>query len=170
MKCSHLLVRMGVIVAVGFGSATVLWAAGDHRHEGEVATPLTLNHGKPWSTDAPLRQGMEAIRDQVAAVLPRIHAHEFSATAYTTLAKQVRDHIDFMVQNCKLPPDVDAQAHRVLEWMLAGVHAMQEPANPAQGAVQILQALDSYARHFDHPGWKSIHHGTAADGVATPKE
>lgn len=37
-----------------------------HDHAQQGAVQLTLDHGQPWGTDAPLRDGMERVRTAVA--------------------------------------------------------------------------------------------------------
>ncbi len=101
---------------------------------------------------------MEAISRDLEAALPRIHADKFSTTEYQTLAKQMSHHIEYMVKNCKLSSDVDAQVHLVLERILAGIKAMESKSDQAHGTVMVLQALDGYARYFDHPGWKPFNY------------
>lgn len=48
-------------------------------HGGEAPHRLQLDDGKQWATDAPLRQGMGALNQAMAAALPRIHKNRFTA-------------------------------------------------------------------------------------------
>lgn len=51
-----------------------------HKHEGHAASELSLNQGKKWQTDAPLRQGMQSINLAVQKAVPGFH--------HDTLTKQ----------------------------------------------------------------------------------
>ncbi|MBF0283058.1 MAG: hypothetical protein HQL51_01205 [Magnetococcales bacterium] len=159
MSWKIVMLRLGWMAWVMVGSANLAWAAEGHEHAGHAApVGLTLNHGKPWPTDAPLRQGMAAIRDALTDALPGIHAGSYTGGQYASLADKAQEQVDFMVKNCQLPPEVDAQAHQVLERILGGIGSLRGKEDPAAGAVTLLQALNDYARHFDHPGWKPIPH------------
>ncbi|NGZ29251.1 MAG: hypothetical protein G8345_20490 [Magnetococcales bacterium] len=159
MRFHHFFLQLWMVAGIVMGSTGVIWAGEEHHHHpGQATTELTLNQGKPWATDAPLRQGMAGIARDLEAALPRIHADAYSMAEYTVLANRLHGHVEFMVKNCKLPPDVDAQAHGVLEQILAGVNVMEGKSGQAQGAVLVLQALERYARHFDHPGWQPVNH------------
>lgn len=133
-----------------------------HQHE-PGASPATpkLNNGKKWTTDAPLRKGMENIRAQMAAALPAIHTNKLSGAKYNALAQKTSNEVAYIVANCKLDPQADAQLHLIIADILSGVEAMQGKTKDAQrqtGAVTVLGALENYAAYFDHPGWKPIKH------------
>ena len=130
-----------------------------HTHHDSGSARLTLNNGKKWATDDNLRQGMENIRDALAAKLPAIHSSKASAEQYHVLAKKVDDQITFMVQNCRLDKEADAMLHLVLTELIAGADAMSgQKGNKAkrQGAEKIAHALEDYAIYFDHPGWYGV--------------
>src|SRR5574340_239261 len=148
-------------------SAAALLSAGveiafaqDHSHSHDAAEParLTLNNGKKWATDASLRQGMSRIRDALATELPAIHSGKATAEQYRALAQKTNDQIAFMVKNCKLEPKVDAMLHLVLADIIAGADAMaaQDGGEAHKGAMKIAHALENYAAHFDHPGWRGL--------------
>ncbi len=61
---------------------------------------------------------------------------------------------DFMIENCELEPAVDEQFHSVLGQIIEGASEMEEGKQPRQGAVLVVQALNAYGEHFEHPGWK----------------
>ncbi len=134
----------------------------DHHHSHEAAEParLTLDNGKKWSTDASLRQGMNRIRDALAAELPAIHSGKATTEEYRSLAQKVNDQIAFMIKNCKLEPKVDAMLHLVLADIIAGADAMaaQDSSVAQKGAEKIAHALENYAAYFNHHGW----HGASA--------
>lgn len=154
-------------VAAAFAAASLfgaapLFAADAHSHEHQAeAHALELNQGKKWTTDAPLRTGMERIRDTLAPELKAIHSGKLKPAQYGALAKRIDTEVAGIVQNCKLEPEADANLHIVLAELMAGTEAMhgKEPdTKPAAGAVKVMQALDSYAKYFDHPGWKGLKH------------
>lgn len=131
-----------------------------HAHQqGAEAGKLALNQGQKWVTDEALRNGMGAIRGQMAAALHDIHAGKLSSAGYNALAAKVGTEVGGIVAHCKLEPQADAQIHLVIADVLAGVDAMQGKVKktPRQrGAVQVLGALDRYATYFDHPNWQPI--------------
>lgn len=132
----------------------------DHGHSHDAAEPaqLTLNNGKKWDTDANLRLGMSRIRDALSAELPAIHSGKATTEQYRALAQKTNDQIAFMVKNCKLDPKVDAMLHLVLADIIAGADAMmaRDGGKAHKGAAKIAHALDNYATHFDHPGWRGL--------------
>ena len=118
-------------------------AAGEsHEHgQGAAEAKLVLDHGRKWQTDAPLRKGMENIR----AVLATRQKPE-------ALAQLIDAEVAYIVQNCKLPEDADAQLHVLIAELLAGADAMKGE-RPREGAERVARALDRYGEFFDHPGW-----------------
>ena len=133
-----------------------------HQHEpGASPTTLKLNDGKKWATDAPLRKGMENIRASMATALPAIHANKLSSAKYNALAQKASNEVAYIVANCKLDPQVDAQLHLIIADILSGVEAMQGKTKGTKrqtGAVKVLGALEKYDTYFDHSGWKPITH------------
>jgi hypothetical protein len=76
------------------------------------------------------------------------------------LAQSVRNHVDFLIANCRLAPDADATLHIVIARLLNAAAALQEdPASPA-GLPQVQQTLHPYPPYFAHPGWRE------ADGIS----
>lgn len=128
-----------------------------HGHEADTHK-LELDHGKKWSTDAPLRQGMSAIRDAVSAEHHAIHGNKASVARYQALAKKVDQQVAYMVANCKLPPEADANLHVILADIIAGSDLMKgnSKAKAREGAVKVIGALEAYPEYFDHPGWRAI--------------
>jgi hypothetical protein len=122
-------------------------AAHDHGHAADEAK-LVLNQGQKWPTDAPLRQGMENIRNALG-----------SRMKYQALAPKVAAEVAGIVQNCKLEPEADAQLHIVIAEIMAGVEAMEgkvQGETRRAGAERIARALEAYGEHFDHAGWKRL--------------
>jgi hypothetical protein len=142
-------------------SAVAAASAGhDHDHAATPAT-LTLDAGKKWMTDTPLRQAMTNIRNAVSDAVPAIHADKYSASEYETLAKKIDSEIGYIVRNCQLKPAADAQLHLVLARILEGIAAMEgktEDVTRQSGAVSVMRALKDYNIYFDHPGWIPVKH------------
>lgn len=155
-----LLAAAGLALGLAAGSLAAEKAAHEHEH-GAAPAKLELNNGKKWTTDAPLRKGMESIRNGMDAALHGIHENKFSAAQYGALAKKVNGEVSGIVVNCKLEPKADAQLHLVIADLLEGVEAMAGKAKKVKreaGAVKVVGALEKYGSHFDHPGWQPIKH------------
>jgi len=128
-----------------------------HGHEPGAHT-LTLDEGKKWETDAPLRQGMLSIRDAMAADHAAIGAGKESAAQYQALAKRVDEQVAYVVGNCKLKPEADANLHLVLADIIAGAEMMKgkNAAKRRDGASKVIRALQTYPDYFNHPGWRAV--------------
>ena len=132
--------------------------AHDHGHASAPAK-LALDHGKKWSTDAPLRDGMAKIRALVEPKIDAAHAGRITPAQYKEIASGVETEIASIVANCKLPPEADAMLHLVIADLVHGADVMagKEPkAKPLQGFGVTVTALNNYGRYFDHPGFRPI--------------
>lgn len=150
---------LAVAVALAFGGPA--FAANDaHEHgHGAQEAKLVLNQGKKWQTDEPLRQGMANIRGAVAKDVKAIHANKVTPKQYEALAAKVNAEVAGIVQNCKLPPEADAQLHVVVAELMAGAEAMEgkeKGVTRRAGAERVAKALNAYGEHFDHAGWKRL--------------
>jgi hypothetical protein len=143
-------------LALATGGAPM--AAEPHQHAPSAPSKLTLDHGKRWTTDEPLRAGMNAIRAQFADRQHAIHAGTLSAAEYKALGAAVETQVADIVATCKLEPAADANLHLIVAELLAGADAMQGKtrASPASGAVRAVRAINQYGRYFDHPGFKPL--------------
>lgn len=156
--------RLTALVAFAATAAVMATAplAAEHAHHGhEAPAKLSLDHGKKWSTDEPLRQGMDGLRNAMARALPAVHAGQATPRQYRELAGAVRKQAAYIVANCRLAPEPDAMLHLVIAELLAGADAMEgkpQGASPNSGAVRVVQALDDYGKHFNHPGWQPLAH------------
>ncbi|MEO8598609.1 MAG: hypothetical protein ABI656_02135 [bacterium] len=133
--------------------------AAKHEHSASVQTQLELNDGKKWTTDAPLRQAMSNIRSTVATALPAAHGGKLTPAQYDAFGNDVTAQITYIVQNCKLDPEVDAQAHIIVGDIMKGIDiatGKQPEQERALGVVRIAQSLNSYGKYFDHANWKTI--------------
>ncbi len=127
-------------------------------HQGHAASELslTLNGGAKWQGDDNMFKGMDALRTAMATKLEVIHEDQLPAEDYNSLAATVLAQTDFMIEHCDLEPEVDEQFHRVLGQVIEGAFEMEEGSEPRAGAVMIIQALNAYGEHFEHPGWKPL--------------
>lgn len=132
-----------------------------HHHDGGTGASLMLHNGAKWKTDAPLRRGMERIRDLLERQLPAIHHGKLTPAKYETLAKNIDAELSTIVTTCKLDKETDAMLHLVLADIIEGTDGLRgknKQVGREGGAVKILQALKNYNVYFDHPGWRSIAH------------
>jgi hypothetical protein len=152
------LLAAAVAAGLALAPVAVLYAADTHQH-GAAPAKLTLDHGKRWATDAPLRTGMSTIRGALAPKLPAIHKGALTPAEYQALGGTVEAQVAEIVATCKLEPAADANLHLIVADLVAGADAMQgkSRSKPAAGAAQVVRALDQYGRYFDHPGWKPLH-------------
>ena len=150
----------GVLVAsLAFTFGAYAAEPAGHQHDAAGLTTLKLNAGKKWATDEPLRKGMEEIRNAVAADEESIHASKMSAAKYDALAKKIDDQVVYVVQNCKLPADADANLHLILAEMTQGLNAVKgkdKKISRRAGVEKIVASLNAYDKHFDHPGWRAL--------------
>ena len=129
-----------------------------HDHQSAEHDSLQLNAGKRWDTDAPLRQGMQSIRDAVAHRLDDIHHDRASVAQYRELSKSIQEQLDYMFNNCKLPEDADAQLHILLANIINANQIIAQGDNPRDGVISVVQALDLYPQYFNHSGWAPLPH------------
>ena len=163
MKRNKLLLLSALCMAVAGTSLAASPQVGhDHKHEQSAATKtLQLNAGKKWETDAPLRQAMANIRQEMAGALHDIHENRLSAKGYGKLAQKVEAEVGNMVANCKLGTQADEQLHIVIAELLGGAEGMAGKVKGGKrqnGAVQVIGALEKYATYFDDAGFKPIEH------------
>jgi len=138
-------------------TASGIVAAQTHAHDGssEVPIEIMLNNGAKWRGDQNMITGMTAIHGTMAANLEAIHAGALPADAGKEIAADIQKQLDFMIENCVLEPKVDEQFHVVLGEVMTGVSAL-EAGEAETGAVTIVQALNAYGKHFEHPGWQAF--------------
>ena len=151
---------LALMLALALSSPLAVLAATDaHDHGKSAPHKLELNAGKKWGTDDALRKAMSGIQTSVAQTLPAAHAGKASAADYDAFGKDVTAQVTYMVENCKLAPQADAQLHIIVADLMAGVEAAQGKHGEkkrASGVVKVAQAANAYGKHFDHAGWKAI--------------
>jgi len=147
------------LLALGLAAGPVGAVSADapDRH-GAPALELRLNNGQKWRTDEVLRAEMSQIRDVMHASLPPIHSGRYNAADLSTLGDWVQEQVHVVVANCKLPEEADLQLHVALTQILDGVNTMKEEGGQELGSAAIVQALNAYGDHFDHPGWTPLEH------------
>jgi hypothetical protein len=162
MKSPNRTILMGAVAAAAMAVALGLPAsapAATDDHGAAQPHKLTLNDGRKWATDEPLRAGMGRIRGLVEPQLAAAHAGKLTPAQYRELATQVDLEIAGIVANCKLEPKADAMLHVVIADLGAGTEAMAGK-NPklraALGLVKVAEAVNQYGSHFDHPGFAPI--------------
>jgi hypothetical protein len=145
-------------LAAGLAGSAI--AAGPHSHDGHggVVLELSLDKGQKWQTDEALRKGMSEMRALVAASLTPIHEARFTRVEFAELADRVQAEVEYVAANCKLPEEADLQLHVVLARIIEGIDMMKGEAEREQGAVAIVEALNAYGEHFDHPSWRPLGH------------
>ncbi|HWS75539.1 MAG TPA: hypothetical protein VN324_10410 [Quisquiliibacterium sp.] len=150
---------LSIGTAAGAAPQATASATEAHGHEhGHGTARLSLDHGRKWATDAPLRKGMSGIRAEMVRSGKAIHSGRLAAAEYEALAARVEAEIAQIVANCKLAPDADEQLHLVLTQLGEGVDEMKRGEHRNEGAEAVVAALNEYGRYFDHPGWKPIKH------------
>ena len=130
-----------------------------HDHASAVPSKLALDHGRKWTTDAPLRAGMGRIRTLVAPQVAPAHTGKLSPAQYAELSGRIEAEVGTIVANCKLEPNADAMLHLVLADIGAGTDAMAGKTaglSPQQGLVKVALAVNDYQRHFADPGLQPI--------------
>ena len=156
MRTVKSFTTVAVALALALGSAGIAAAQShDHDSHGAGAIEITLNDGAKWQGDQNMITGMTAIHGTMAANLAAIHNGTLPADAANGVAADVQKQVDFMVENCVLEPEVDEQFHIVLGEVMSGISAL-EAGEVETGAVTIVQALNAYGEHFEHPGWQMI--------------
>lgn len=156
MQKTRPLTALTLALALALGAPGIVGAE-TQTHEGHDASTLelVLNDGAKWQGDQNMITGMTAIRGAMAANLEAIHGGTLSADAAKGLAGDVQKQLDYMIENCVLEPAVDEQFHVVLAQVADGASAL-EAGEVEPGAVRIVQALNAYGAHFEHPGWQPL--------------
>jgi hypothetical protein len=147
---------LALSLVVGIPGATIAATQPAHDGHGAPAVELRRDNGEKWQTDDALREGMAEIRTVLSTSLARIHEGRFTAAEFAELADRVNEQVDYVAANCKLPEQADLQLHVVLAQLLEGAGAMKGVAGREEGAVALIEALNAYGEHFDHPGWQPL--------------
>ena len=156
MHVRRSLILPVLVLGLGIGGGASWAQTTSHAGHQSAAIELTLNGQAKWQGDANMLKGMSAIRSALATRLSSIHDGTLPPADYKVLAAEIQAQVDFMVQNCKLTPEVDEQFHIVLGHVLDGVAELEGEADPRGGAVLVVEALNAYGAHFEHANWQPI--------------
>jgi hypothetical protein len=135
------------------------FAVEPHSHDGAApAHKLTLDHGRKWATDAPLREGMAQIRAALARQHAAVKKGTMSDAGYAELGATIEKNVASIVAKCKLSPEADANLHVVIAELTGAADVLQAgpTANHEEAARKAMNAVNLYGRYFDHPGWKPL--------------
>ncbi len=130
----------------------------DHHHHHSGAQ-LELNDGKKWETDESLRKGMTEIKKIATENLSKVHKDSADEKAFTEIANKVDGQIQYLIKNCKLPEDADAQLHVLIAQMVGAAHKMRDSTEISakkEGFKEIVGAVNTYGDFFNHPNWTKI--------------
>ena len=135
--------------------------AEEHAHGAGAPAPahaITLDNGRRWQTDAPLRAGMAGIRAALVKQRSEAGARKASAAEYAALGAAIEKNVGSIVANCKLSPEADRNLHVVVAELVSAADDLQgkSGASPDEGLHKAVRAVNLYGRYFDHPGWKPI--------------
>ncbi|HET9764804.1 MAG TPA: hypothetical protein VFR50_14880 [Casimicrobiaceae bacterium] len=158
MKPHRMLAGAIAAALLALGATQPGFAADAHSHAGDAPAKLVLDHGRKWTTDAPLRQRMGEIRALMAANIESIHTGKLSAAEYAALGAAVEGKVAAIVAECKLPPEADAMLHLIVADLVAGADVMQGKVagKPTDGVRKVVAAANAYGRYFDDAGWKPL--------------
>lgn len=144
---------------LGTMAGTAMASDAAHSHGHEVHGTMELNQGQKWETDAALRQGMGALHQIVSTGLDGAHANSLKADDYKKMSGDIMTQFTYIVENCDLEPEADAQLHILLGNIVQGVETIEGKVSgeqPEDGLIKMAQALNSYGSHFDHPNWEGF--------------
>ena len=140
-----------LVIAIPLKAETSI--ADHHSHDGHAASGLSLDQGKKWKTDAPLRKGMQSINDAVMNAVPSFHHHTLKKPDAEKLARHINDQVAYLVANCKLEPKADATLHVFIGELLSAADTLSKEPLSNQGLPAIVNVLHQYPVYFDHQGW-----------------
>lgn len=140
---------------------TLPTSASEHKHDNHHSAQqemMKLNQGEKWPIDTSLHTGMSKIKHSMETNISPIHNKQFTTPQYHTLANEVKTHLVYLFENCKLPTDADAQLHILLFKIMQGSEQMHETENQRAGAIEIIKALQQYPQYFDDKNWQALKH------------
>ena len=150
--CLSLLTNMSLMAETGTADAH------RHGHDEHAASALSLNQGKKWQTDAPLRKGMHHINDAVRNSVDDFHLETLSMQDAKKLAENINGQVNYLIANCKLEPQADATLHVLIGDLLSAADTLSKQPLSNQGLPRIVKVLQLYPDYFDHQGWVGIEH------------
>jgi len=148
-------------MVLGLSATSIMAAPANNEHEhghGHGEMELRLNDGSKWAVDAPLSRAMNNIGSAMHKDLDAIHSGKLPKEKYSVLATKINNEVNYMVENCNLEPEADAQLHLIIAELMEGATVMESKANARDGAVQVMGAIESYTTYFDDPNFKPAKH------------
>jgi len=154
---------LALIIALTFSGFMISLptVASEHKHDSHHSAQqemLKLNQGEKWPIDASLHTGMNKIKTSMESNITPIHTKEFTPSQYQILANEIKTHLVYLFENCKLPTEADAQLHILLFKVMQGNEQMQKGDNQRGGAIEIVKALQQYRQYFDDKNWQALKH------------
>ncbi len=120
MKLVRILFCIAV-AALALGAGRSAFAEDEHHHHAAGgSTKLSLDHGRKWATDEPLRANMTAIRAALSEKKAAIHHGTLAPDDYKALGTTIEAKVATIVAECKLAPAADANLHIVVAELLCG--------------------------------------------------
>ncbi|PFG11347.1 MULTISPECIES: hypothetical protein [unclassified Marinobacter] len=156
-RLSNFATITGMVLSLLGATAIAAPANNDHDH-GDGVAELRLDNGSKWAIDAPLSRAMTNIRNAVDKDYEAIHSNQLAGEKYAALATKVTNEVAYMVENCNLEPEADAQLHLIIVDLMEGSTAMESKANAQDGAVKVIGAIGKYITYFNDPDFKPIKH------------
>ena len=132
--------------------------AHQHNHDEHAVSTLSLDQGKKWQTDAPLRKGMLSINQAAMGATNAFHDDALTQPEAQKLATHINQQVEYLVENCKLEPQADAVLHVLIGDLMSGAGELSKQASSSQGLPRIVGVLQQYPKYFDHPGWGQVTH------------
>lgn len=126
-----------------------------HAHDNGAAA-LTLNDGQRWTTDEPLRLGMQRIRDAVALALAGSAHRNLNQKQAKGLADTIQKNVSYLIQNCKLEPAADANLHLLITELMTGAAMVAADPQSEEGARKLIHSLAEYPEYFHDPNWSPL--------------
>ena len=161
MKITNTLSTVLAAACLSLSVHAPLYAQTDahhHGHDEHAASALSLNQGKKWQTDAPLRKGMQSIKHAAMSAADAFHHDALTKPDAEKLASHINGQVDYLVANCKLEPQADATLHVLIGDLLSGADALSKQPLSSEGLPKIVKVLQIYPDYFEHQGWDAIDH------------
>lgn len=154
---SRPIIFVGTLIVVLAVLAPFVWK---HLHEAhshhESPAVLSLDNGKRWKTEEPLRTGMLRIRDAASPVLAAAGNGKLSPAQARAFADEVGTQFAYMARNCKLAPKADATLHALIVELMRGAEMLATDPQSAEGAALVSKVMRQYAEYFEHAGWTPL--------------
>ncbi|GAA5132571.1 hypothetical protein [Thalassotalea piscium] len=155
------LINLPLLLLITLGSNFYVMAEEkvDHSHHHDASQQqIVLNHGEKWAIDESLHIGMTSIKQEITKHIDEIHYDRFTEPQYAQLAGALNNQLNYLFENCKLPPEADAQLHILLAQIAEGAGKMKQGNKKKQGAILVIKALKDYPDYFNDPQWQALLH------------